>query len=439
MFSRQKPQQIFASALALLLFSGLASGFTIYKLYTSEEWVRHTYQVELDTRDIEASLAKAGRLRQTYLDSGETKYLDDLGTVRRTVFEKLADLRALTHDNRDQQSRLGQLEVAIRGRFKVIEESVQARKQGPVTAEQQLGATSQIVTWAFETARLTEEMDSAEEALLDRRMGFTARLFLGICAIFAATFLLSIYLFSEYYRLLAEELKERTKAEAQARRLSGEVLRAQDEERRRISRELHDGLGQMLVGAKMLVDSFAREAPSAEVVEELSGLLAEAVSATRTISHLLHPPMLDEIGFLSAARWLVEGFSKRAGIAVTQDIPEDGVRLVAATELTLFRVLQESLMNVQKHSGSQRATVRVRMDASKVSIEIQDFGCGLPPETLERFAGSGTGVGVGLAGMKQRVLELSGSFAVISGTGGTTVSVTMPMEAQNKSERRGEL
>jgi two-component system NarL family sensor kinase len=256
-------------------------------------------------------------------------------------------------------------------------------------------------------------------------------LFLTICLILAATFLISIYLFNEYYRLLAAELQQRTKAEEDAQRLSVELLRAQDEERRRISRELHDGLGQTLAGAKMLADSFLRRAPTPEALNELTLILEEAMSATRTISHLLHPPMLDEIGFISAARWFVEGFSKRAGIEVTHDIPEEGGRFSDVMELTMFRVLQESLMNVQKHSKSKKASVSLNMNGKNVRLTIQDFGVGLPREKLNNFQESGTDVGVGLAGMKQRVLEQSGTFTIVSDERGTVISVTLP--ASNRS------
>jgi len=251
-------------------------------------------------------------------------------------------------------------------------------------------------------------------------------LFLAICLILAATFLISIYLFKEYYGVLNAELKQRTKAEENAQRLTVELLRAQDEERRRISRELHDGLGQTLAGAKMLADSFLRRAPSPDDLNELTAILDEAVSATRTLSHLLYPPMLDEIGFISAARWFVEGFSKRAGIEVTHDIPEEGGRFSAVMELTMFRVLQESLMNVQKHSKSKKANVNLKMNSKNVRLTIQDFGVGLPREKLNNFQKSGTDVGVGLAGMKQRVLEQSGSFTIVSDERGTVISVVLP-------------
>jgi len=431
MFSRQSPRQIFLSAISLLILSGIATGFTIYKLYESETWVRHTFRVQLNTHEIETNLAKAGRLRQEYLNSNDSRYVQDLAQTRADIFAELKELRRFTGDNRDQQRRCDRLEQAIVGRLSVIEKSIKKRGEGQDDADAQAEMFGQIINWAYETETVVEEMNRSEEALLDHRIWFTSRLFLTICLILAATFLISIYLFNEYYRLLAAELQQRTKAEEDAQRLSVELLRAQDEERRRISRELHDGLGQTLAGAKMLADSFLRRAPTPEALNELTLILEEAMSATRTISHLLHPPMLDEIGFISAARWFVEGFSKRAGIEVTHDIPEEGGRFSDVMELTMFRVLQESLMNVQKHSKSKKASVSLNMNGKNVRLTIQDFGVGLPREKLNNFQESGTDVGVGLAGMKQRVLEQSGTFTIVSDERGTVISVTLP--ASNRS------
>jgi signal transduction histidine kinase len=429
MFSRQSPRQVFLSAITLLLLSGIATAVTFYKLYESETWVRHTFRVQLNTHQIETGLAKAGRLRQEYLSTNEIQHLEELEKTRAEIFTELNELRKFTSDNRDQQRRSDRLEEAIKGRLGVIDKSIARHAEGGRDTEAQSEMLAEIVNWAYETELATEDMNRAEESLLGQRIWFTSRLFIAICVILTITFLLSIYLLREYYGLLTAELQRRTKAEADAQQLSVELLRAQDEERRRISRELHDGLGQMLVGAKMIADSFVRQAPSAGSLKELREVLDEAVSATRTISHLLHPPMLDEIGFIPAARWFVEGFAKRTGIAITHDIPEDGIRLSSATELILFRVLQESLMNVQKHSGSPRATVSVDMGQGNAKLKVQDFGKGLPRDILVKFEETGTGVGVGLAGMKQRVLEQAGTFTVVSNSGGTVVSVMLPVNA----------
>jgi signal transduction histidine kinase len=211
--------------------------------------------------------------------------------------------------------------------------------------------------------------------------------------------------------------------------LSSRLLRAQDEERRRIARELHDSVGQYLTALKINVDILARSSLGAridQVLAESSGLLDQALTETRTISHLLHPPLLDESGFASAARWYVDGLAKRSGIQVNLEIPEDLARLPHAVELGLFRVLQESLTNVHRHSASPSVDIRLNLDADHVILEVRDYGCGISQELVRRFQEDGTGVGIGLAGMRERVSELGGHLAVSSADPGTVVTVSMP-------------
>ena len=154
--------------------------------------------------------------------------------------------------------------------------------------------------------------------------------------------------------MLNAELKAREQAEASLRTLSVRLLELQDQERRKFSRELHDSLGQYLVGAKMNLAMLGKSLPDNALIAECLKLLDQAMTETRTISHLLHPPLLDETGFASAARWYVEGFAKRSGIQTSLDMPEDLGRLPSSLELALFRVLQESLTNVHRHSKSQQ-------------------------------------------------------------------------------------
>ena len=211
--------------------------------------------------------------------------------------------------------------------------------------------------------------------------------------------------------------------------LSSRLLCAQDEERRRIARELHDSVGQYLTALKINLDILARSSLGTridQVLAESSGLLDQALSETRTISHLLHPPLLDESGFASAARWYVDGLAKRSGIEVNLEIPGDLARLPHAVELGLFRVLQESLTNVHRHSASPSVDIRLNLDLDHVILEVRDYGCGIPQELVRRFQEDGTGVGIGLAGMRERVGELGGHLAVSSADPGTVVTVSMP-------------
>jgi PAS domain S-box-containing protein len=228
------------------------------------------------------------------------------------------------------------------------------------------------------------------------------------------------------------ELK-RTEAALHARtaalhELSSRLLRTQDEERRRIARELHDSLGQYLAAVKINLDLLAGETDTSNpFFSESKELVDRCIGEVRTISHLLHPPLLDEMGFLSAAQWFVEGFAKRSGIKVTVDIPPDLQRLPDAIEIALFRVLQETLTNVHRHSRSLAAEILLAVNNGEVFLEVRDHGSGVPPDVLERFQQVGSGAGVGLAGMRERVHELGGRLEIRSDQHGTIVSVTIPV------------
>jgi signal transduction histidine kinase len=234
-------------------------------------------------------------------------------------------------------------------------------------------------------------------------------------------------IFRQSHATLESLVEQRTLA---LRRVSSRLLQAQDEERRRIARELHDSVGQCLTAVKMNIDVLRRSELSTgtdEVLAESSSLLEQALTETRTISHLLHPPLLDEAGFASAARWYVDGFAKRSGVEINLEIPMELSRLPDSVELGLFRVLQESLTNMHRHSGSPTVDIRLNLDAKRVILEVRDYGRGMPRELLQRFQEVGTGGGVGLAGMQERISELGGRLEISAADPGTVVTVSMPV------------
>jgi PAS domain S-box-containing protein len=222
-----------------------------------------------------------------------------------------------------------------------------------------------------------------------------------------------------------------SESERSLRRLSLHLLRSQDEERKRIGRDLHDSLGQNLVGLKMCLDSLADSLPpQAEVSSQLADckrMAEEAIQELRTISYLMYPPMLDELGLKAAVAWYIEGFSQRSQIATTLEVSPDFTRFSPDVELTMFRILQESLTNVHRHSGSTTAQVRFSYEAERARMEVVDQGRGMPADAFE---GSGQDtpkpLGVGLRGMEERVHQLGGEFKVITGPSGTTVTVSIP-------------
>ena len=224
---------------------------------------------------------------------------------------------------------------------------------------------------------------------------------------------------------------------AALRRLSVKLLRVQDEERRRIARELHDSLGQDLTAAKISLDMLAQEyRGDSKYLCDARALVDRSISDTRTLSHLLHPPLLDEAGFLSAAKWYVDGFGQRSGIATKLEFPIQVHRLPRRTEIALFRILQEALTNVHRHSGSRAVNVYVVVNKFVVVLKVQDFGKGIPREVLDRLWKSGN-VGVGLAGIRERLKELSGLLEIESNVDGTILKATIPISSPEvKNEDR---
>jgi signal transduction histidine kinase len=241
---------------------------------------------------------------------------------------------------------------------------------------------------------------------------------------------------------LGAEVDVRKQAEEQLRYLSVRLMTLQDEERRRIARELHDSAGQTLAAIKMtvaLVEQTGRAVPGLrQLVDELNELADEALQEVRTTSYLLHPPLLDESGIASAARWFVEGFAKRSGIELNCEIPDNLARPPRDCELVLFRVLQESLTNVHRHSGASAADIKLALHSDRLTLEVADNGRGIPEERLKNLVAGGNS-GVGIAGMRERVREIGGRLEIQSGESGTTVSVSLPIakEASVRSSSMG--
>jgi PAS domain S-box-containing protein len=222
------------------------------------------------------------------------------------------------------------------------------------------------------------------------------------------------------------------------RQLSARLLQIQDEERRRIARELHDSVGQMLAAVSMNLAHVNREArllspDAAKALAENSSLLEQISTEIRTISHLLHPPLLDEVGLQSALQWYIDGFSERSKIRVDLKLPEDFGRLPRNLEITLFRVVQECLTNIHRHSGSSTAAIRVARSENEVRLEVRDAGKGIPVETQATLA-SGRLSGVGLRGMHERLRQLGGHLEVHSNGPGTLVMATLPIEAVSANQ-----
>jgi PAS domain S-box-containing protein len=224
------------------------------------------------------------------------------------------------------------------------------------------------------------------------------------------------------------DITSRKRAEEAARSLSGRILTLQDEERRKIARGLHDSLGQYLTALKINLNLLSSADGNRETLaSECFEIVEKCLTETRTISHLLHPPLLDEAGFGSAARWYVDGFAQRSGIKANIDLPAKLDRLHNDVEIALFRALQEALTNVHRHSGASAVDICVRVDTEQVHLEISDNGRGIPKKYLTHFTNGDGQAGVGIAGMRERVRELHGSLEIQSDGGGTKLIIEIPV------------
>jgi PAS domain S-box-containing protein len=228
---------------------------------------------------------------------------------------------------------------------------------------------------------------------------------------------------------------ERESAFNELRELAGQLVRAENEVRRRVGRDLHDSTGQLLATLELrltrLADDTANLDPGCRTaIGECVDLARQCSAEIRTASYLLHPPLLDELGLASALRWLVDGFRERSGIDVTLDIPTNFARLDSDSELALFRVAQESLTNVLRHSGSHAARIKVSAAKGMVALQIEDDGKGMPPKMNGHATDDSVPLSVGMAGMRERMRQIGGSVSVESEAGGTRVRATVPLSAR---------
>jgi PAS domain S-box-containing protein len=219
---------------------------------------------------------------------------------------------------------------------------------------------------------------------------------------------------------------------AALRRLSNRMMTMQDEERRRIAREIHDGLGQELAAAKMILDGILAK-DSSPLMRQASGeasqLIDRAIQQVRTISHLLHPPLLDEVGLISALRWFLEGLSERSGIHMALEVdPPDPGRLKSELETAIFRIVQEALTNMFRHSGARNGSVTLIRKDGNIVVTVRDDGKGIEEQVIQLRPES---VGVGIGGMRQRVTELGGSLRLANANPGTIVEVIIPAVRQD--------
>jgi two-component system, NarL family, sensor kinase len=238
------------------------------------------------------------------------------------------------------------------------------------------------------------------------------------------------------YSQLETLVLERTAA---LQNLSQRLLRVQDEERRRVARDLHDSTGQTLTALKISITLLQRKLGNDKRIEEelseIQHLTDSALQEIRTTSYLLHPPLLDEAGFASAAKWYIEGFAQRSGMRVRTDFSLESERMPSTVEIALFRVLQESLTNVHRHAGTSEVDVTFRGEPQTRILEVRDYGRGIPKRLMSRLGTPVRDWGVGLAGMRERLNELKGGLEIEPADPGTRVRAIVPLDVEGAGPR----
>jgi signal transduction histidine kinase len=428
---------VFAVPLFLLVIIGVVADRTTTSFAQSERWVSHTREVQTAIESLRAGVFVAQDSRKGYLLTNDESGLDRYTAASQQVPQLLKHLRELTADNAAQQARLDSLEPLIQSKLSLLQQSIDLRRVGNADAAQQAEFTRDNESLSDRMTAILAEMGNEENRLLQQRVLVSAGTYRHMRVVLAVAFeAVVLFLMLTFGRLLVE-LRNRMRAEAAVRRLSGRILQLQDAERRRVARELHDGVGQYFAASKMAVDGVLRGESLTEAqrkaLAEAVQLLEQGVAEARTLSYLLHPPLLDEVGFRAAAEWYINGFSERSNIKVQFSAPAILEPMSKDIELVLFRVLQEALTNIHRHAASPTAEVRIYSIARRVSMEVEDRGKGISRTSLEDFRRS-FGAGVGLSGMRERVSEFQGTLEIISEGRGTLLKVEMPLPPPDSAD-----
>ena len=430
--AKRMPWVAFGTTLLFLILIAVAADKLTTRLESDDQWVSHSQDVERVLGRLRGDLFAAETARLLYVFTGNETRLAPYYTASQRIPTDIDQLKALTLDNSSQQSSVEALRTVINRRTGVLKELVELRRSGQTSEQLQADLAASAVL-SDQAMNMVQAMRDQEDNILKQRQLISDRTYERVRWALAAALVLVLTVLILHFRRLWVELRERTQAEESIRKLNVRLLQVQDGERRKVARELHDSIGQIFAAMKMNLSMLAGPSAlspeaKAHLYSEFSKLMEIGITETRTLSHLLHPPLLDELGFMSAAQWLVEGFSQRSSIQVVLELPPKLERMPQEIELTLFRVLQESLTNIHRHSGSKSARVRLEEQANSVTLTVQDYGLGMPLSILDNFIKSSAGLGVGLAGMRERVHELGGRFNLDSDGNGTVVCVTLPIQ-----------
>ena len=442
----RKAVPVFVLALASLVTLGLLQYRAARKLSEEHRWISHTQEVLQDLADARNFLNRGDAAAQSFVITGDNRYIGSYGQAVDNIRDELHRLRSLTADNNKQQQTLDELDPLVTASIRALQDEIDERKNEGLVSQRLLSLENSVRSATTSTRSTMAAMEADESALLRVRYDAAAVanqktsaliLFGNVFALLLlSAALIALYLDMSARRKTEESLRKANEdqhaREITLRQLSGRLLDIQEQERRHMARELHDSVGQHLTALKMTLDSMQSKMKTDP--EQVARMLTECVNGARdcikevrTVSYLLYPPMLEEFGLKSAIPMFLEGFGQRSGIRTTLEISPALGRLPMEVEVAIFRVLQESLANIHRHSGSPTAHVRLDVNDGMATLQVKDEGKGMPPGKLDDFRSGLPGLlGVGLRGMNERMRQFGGHLEVASTAQGTIITATVP-------------
>jgi len=430
------------AGLIMIAAIGIFAYVTQLGVSNSRNWVLHSHQVGSQLQTLQTQFAGIRANALAYAESADNGQLRAFRERTAGISSQIEHLQRLTIDNPRQQYRLSELQNLSGSYLAELEDMVIAPAPRAAVPPSEVSLIRDLDSQESQLDAVVQSMFNDEKMLADNRMAIWNRLFRRYVVILALTFVAALLFLAYSYRLLIAEVARTQQMERlqrenvlSSRALSARVLELQDTERRKVARELHDSVGQYLVALKINLDQLhasgsSLEPAQATLLAETLDLTERSIAEVRTISHLLHPPLLDEMGFESAAHWYTEGFAKRCSLNVNLRLPELAERFPKEVELALFRVLQESLTNVHRHANAKSIDIALTCAGGRAILTVHDDGCGISRGVVSRFR-SGLASGVGLAGMRERLAELNGTLEVEPRTRGTAVRAVIPIAERN--------
>jgi signal transduction histidine kinase len=405
---------------ALIAIIAVAGSATMKGMADSRDWLGHTYQVKSELADLQLNHVLLHEY-ETAAAAGSAEGRAALHSAGQALRRSLASLKELTRDNPPQQERLERLDPLFDQHIHDIEAAAEKGLRENPEADARM---NQIIG----------DINTLETQLLGLRQAAWDRQFRRNIAVLALAVGACLLLLFTNMHLLREDARssrvatEHIRESADSyRALSARIIGLQDAERRKLGRELHDSIGQALAGLQMNLEQLAAQHGEGNaLLVESCEMVRHTAKEVRTISQLLHPPLLDVVGFVPAAQNYVQQFARRSGIEAKTNFPDDLKLPSKEAELMLFRVLQESLTNVHRHAQATAVDVWLARRDHEVVLTIQDNGRGLPAGVMENFD-AGMASGVGLAGMRERLAEFGGELHVESSHSGTIIRASIPV------------